>query len=184
MKKLPIFVKILIGLFVVVAILVIVAAFQPSHYEVKRSTKIAAPPAAVFPQVNTLKNWEAWNPWMKLDPNIKLTYTGPASGKGASYSWTGNNEVGEGSATILESRPDEFVRFRLDFRKPMEATSHAEFTLQPQGDQTEITWKMSGENNLIGKAISMFMSMDKMIGEPFEKGLADMKSIAESSTKK
>ena len=184
MKKLPLFVKILIGLFVVVAIFLIVAAFQPSHFEVKRSTRIVAPPASVFPQVNTLKNWEAWNPWMKLDPNIKVTYSGPPSGEGASYSWVGNNEVGEGRMTILESRPNELVRFKLEFLKPMEGKSDAAFTFKPQGDQTEVTWSMSGENNLIAKAVCLIMSMDKMIGEPFEKGLADMKSIVESTPKK
>jgi hypothetical protein len=184
MKKLPTFVKILIGLFVIIAIFVIIVAFQPSHYEVRRSTKISAAPAAVFPQVDTLKNWEAWNPWMKLDPKMKLSYAGPASGPGAVYSWVGNNDVGEGRMTILDSRPNEFVRFKLDFLKPMEGTSNSEFTFKPQGDQTEVTWSMSGENNFIAKAITLFMSMDKMIGESFEKGLADMKSFVESPAKK
>lgn len=180
MKKTSLFVKILLGFVVLVAIFVIVAAFQPAHYEVKRSTKIAAPPAAVFSQVDTPKNWEGWNPWFKLDPNIKLTYSGPPSGVGASYQWVGNNEVGEGKMTIVESKPNELVRFKLHFLKPMEATSDAEFTFKPQGDQTEVTWSMSGENGFAGKAITVFMSMDKMIGGPFEKGLADMKAIVEA----
>jgi hypothetical protein len=153
---------------------------QPSGYRVMRSLAINAPPAAVFPHVNELKKWETWNPWGKIDPNMKLTYDGPPSGVGASYSWVGNNEVGEGKATIVESRPGEFIRFKLEFFKPMAGVSDTVFTFRPQGTQTEVTWDMSGRNNFIGKAFCMFMNMDKMVGGQFEKGLADMKSIVEA----
>lgn len=175
--------KILIGLAVVVVLFLIVVALQPSSFRVARSATIAAPPDVVFPHVNELKKWAAWNPWEKLDPNMKLTYEGPESGTGASYSWIGNKDVGEGRMTITESKPNELVRFKLEFFKPMAGTSDAEFTFKPQGNQTEVTWAMSGKNNFMAKAFCLFMNMDKMIGGQFEKGLADLKTIAEQATK-
>ncbi len=175
--------KILIGLAVVVVLFVIVVALQPSSFRVTRSATIAVPPDAVFPHVNELKKWAAWNPWEKLDPNMKLTYEGPESGVGASYSWIGNKDVGEGRMTITESKPNESVQFKLEFFKPMAGTSDAEFTFKPQGSQTEVTWSMNGRNNFIAKAFCLFMNMDKMIGGQFEKGLADLKAIAEKPSK-
>lgn len=175
--------KILIGLAVIVIVFLIVVALQPSAYRVTRSAIVAAPPEAVFPHVNELKKWAAWNPWEKLDPNMKLTYAGPNAGVGASYSWVGNNEVGEGRMTITESNPNEVIRFKLEFFKPMAGVSDTLFTFQPQGNQTEVTWAMSGKNNFVGKAFCLFMNMDKMIGGDFEKGLTDLKAIVEQESK-
>ena len=84
--------------------------------------------------------------------------------------------------TVTESRPNELVQFKLEFFKPMAGVSTSEFTFKPQGNQTEVTWTMTGENNFIAKAMCLFMNMDKMVGEQFEKGLASMKSIAEENT--
>lgn len=172
--------KILIGLAVAIAVFLVVVALQPSHFSITRSTTIAAAPAAVFPHVNELRKWEAWSPWARLDPNMKATYRGPAAGVGAESAWAGNNEVGEGSMTITESRAGERVRFRLDFVKPMAGTAAAEFTFQPQGNQTVVAWTMSGENSFVCKAIGMFVNCDKMVGEQFEKGLAQLKTVAEA----
>lgn len=176
--------KILIGVAVVLAVFLIIVALQPSTFRVTRSLAVAAPADAIFPHVNELKKWAAWNPWEKIDPNMKLTYEGPAAGVGASYSWVGNKDVGEGRMTITASRPNEAVRFRLEFFKPMAGVSDAEFTFKPQGNQTEVSWTMTGKNNFIAKAFCLFMNMDKMIGGQFEKGLADLKSIVETEAKK
>jgi hypothetical protein len=170
---------ILTGVAIVLAIFLIIVATRPSEYRVTRLVAISASPDVVFPHVNELKKWEAWNPWGKLDPNMKLTYDGSASGVGASYAWVGNREVGEGKATITESKQYEFVRFKLEFFKPMAGVSDTLFTFKPQGSQTEVTWAMTGRNNFIGKAFCLFMNMDKMIGGQFEKGLADMKAVVE-----
>ena len=176
--------KILIALIVIVVVFVIVVALQPADFRVTRSATIAAPPAAVFAQVNDLHNWEAWSPWAKLDPNSKIAYEGPPAGVGAAFAWSGNYEVGEGRMTITESRPNEFVQFKLDFVKPFKGTNTAEFTFKPEGNQTAVTWSMSGKKNFIMKAIGLFVSCDKMMGGFFEKGLAQMKSVAEAAAKK
>src|SRR6185312_10441905 len=112
---------------------------------------IPAPPEKVFAQVNELRAWEAWSPWAKKDPNAKSTYSGPASGVGASMAWAGNKEVGEGSMTIVESRVNELVGFKLEFLKPFKATNTAEFTFQPRGNQTVVSWTMTGKSNFFFK---------------------------------
>ncbi|MBC8001968.1 MAG: SRPBCC family protein [Opitutaceae bacterium] len=177
-------IKILTGIAVLLIILLIVIATRPGEFKVARSATINTSPALVFAQVNELRKWEAWNPWGKLDPNMKLTYSGAASGVGASYAWVGNNEVGEGRATITEIRADELVQLKLEFFKPMAGVSTATFTLRPHGGHTEVTWAMDGKNNFIAKAMCLVMSMDKMIGNQFEKGLADLKLVAEAAAKK
>lgn len=157
------------------------AAMQPDEFRVSRSIVIAAPAAAVFEQVNTLRNWEAWNPWGKLDPDMKLTYAGPPAGSGAGYAWEGNNQVGTGRTTIVESRPPEYIRLKLEFMKPFSATNTGEFTFRPAGSATEVTWSMSGRSNLLAKAMHLVFDMDKMVGGMFEQGLANMKAVAEAA---
>jgi uncharacterized protein YndB with AHSA1/START domain len=165
---------------VLVVILVVVIATRPEDFSISRSATVAAPPEKVFPQVNDLHNWEAWSPWAKLDPNMKMTFTGPETGTGAAYTWSGNSKVGEGRMTIVESRPSELVRIKLEFMKPFAATNASEFTFQPQGNQTTVTWSMTGKRNFMTKAMSLVMSMEKMLGGQFEQGLAQMKAIAEA----
>jgi uncharacterized protein YndB with AHSA1/START domain len=175
--------KILIALVVIVVVLVVIVALQPSEFRVTRSITISAPPAAVFAQVNDFHKWEAWNPWGKIDPAMKQTYEGAPAGPGAIYTWSGNNEVGEGHMTITDSRPNELIRVKLEFFKPFAATNTAEFTLKPEGNQTVVTWSMFGEKNFMAKAVHLVINMDKMIGGQFEKGLADMKSVVEGAPK-
>ena len=175
--------KILIALAVIIVVFVVIVALQPKEYRVARSATISASPAAVFAQVNDFHKWEAWNPWGKIDPAMKQAYEGAPAGVGAIYTWAGNNEVGEGRMTITESRPSELIRIKMEFFKPFAGTSTAEFTFKPEGNQTAVTWSMTGENNFMAKAIHLFMNMDKMIGGQFEKGLASMKSVVESAPK-
>jgi uncharacterized protein YndB with AHSA1/START domain len=172
-------IKILIGCGVIVVGLVAIVATRPAEFRVTRRTTIAAPAPAVFAQVNDFHKWEAWNPWARIDPAMTRTYEGAPAGSGAVYTWAGNNEVGAGRMTLIESRPNDLIRVRLDFLKPFRSTSIAEFTFKPEGDHTVVTWSMSGRNNFITKAVHLVMDMDKMIGGNFEKGLASMKAAVE-----
>jgi len=171
---------------IIALLVVIVGAFlafvatRPSEFRVTRSASMAAPPAAVFAQINDFHKWEAWSPWAKLDPNAKNTFEGSASGQGAVFKWEGDNKVGAGIMTITESHPGDLVRINLEFLRPFKATNLTEFTFAPKGDQTVVTWTMSGRNNFIGKAISLFMDCDKMVGSQFETGLASIKKIVET----
>jgi hypothetical protein len=165
----------------IIAIFCVVVAMQPARYTVERSTTINAPAPAVFAQVNDFHKWEAWSPWAKMDPNMKTTYSGPPAGNGAAYSWVGNSDVGEGRMTITESRPSDLIKIKLEFIKPFAATNATDFTFTPQGNQTNVKWSMTGEKNFITKAFTMFMNMDKMVGDDFEKGLLQMKLVAEAA---
>ena len=176
--------EIFIALAAVIAVFLIIVALQPSDFRIERSATIAAPPAVVFTQVNNLHKWEGWSPWMKLDPGAKQTYEGPEEGTGAIFRWVGNSKVGEGSMTVTASKPAELVTFRLDFLKPFAGTNIAEFTFKPDGSQTAVTWSMTGKKSFIPKIFCMFMSMDKMVGGQFEKGLADLKTISEGAAGK
>lgn len=171
---------ILILVAIAVVIFFIAAAMQPSEFRVTRTATIFAPASAVFALVNDLQKWEAWSPWAKLDPNAKNSFEGPASGTGAIMRWAGNSKVGQGSMTITESRPDEFIRFKLEFLKPFVATNTAEFTFNYENDQTIVTWTMYGKSNFMNKAIGLIMNCEKMVGGQFERGLATLKSVAEA----
>jgi len=175
--------KVLIVVAVILVVLVVIVALQPSDFRVTRSATMSAPAPAVFAQVNDFHKWEAWNPWGKIDPAMKQTYEGAPAGTGAINTWVGNKEVGEGRMTIVESHPSDLIRIKLEFFKPFAATNTAEFTFKPEGNQTVVTWSMSGDKNFMAKAVHLFMNMDKMIGGQFDKGLAAMKSIVEGAPK-
>jgi hypothetical protein len=173
--------RILLGIVVLILVFVIYVALQPSTYEVRRQINISAPPDTVFALVNDFHKWDAWSPWAKLDPAMKTTYEGATAGPGAIYSWTGNDKVGEGRMTILDSRPNESVRIKLEFMKPFPSTSMTEFAMKGDGASTAVNWTTSGENNFIAKAALLMMGgMDKAMGPDFERGLAQMKAAAEA----
>ena len=177
-------IKILIALALLVAIIAIVAAFQSSIYRAVRTATIAAPPASVFAQTNDLHQYQTWNPFGKSDPAATYAYEGPATGLGSIVAWSSKGQTGEGRMTIVESRPNELVRYRLVFIKPMAGTGDMAFTFQAQGNQTLVTWSMEGEKVYIAKLMCLFMSMEKMIGGAFERGLAELKTIVEKEAKR
>ncbi|MCK9605697.1 MAG: SRPBCC family protein [Methylomonas sp.] len=166
---------------VVAVVFVLIVVRRPGDFQVTRSLLMAAPASSVFEQVNNLKKWDAWSPWAKLDPNANNVFQGPEAGVGAVMRWAGNSKVGEGSMTIVASQPSELIRFKLAFLKPFKATNSAEFTFQTEGEQTLVTWRMSGTNNFIGKVMGLFMNCDAMVGGQFEQGLAAIKAIVEAA---
>ncbi len=156
-----------------------VVATRPDSYTVSRSTVIAAPPSIVYAQIADFAAWQAWSPWGKLDPSMKTTFSGPAGQVGSSYAWQGNDKVGEGRMTILKAEAPSQVDVQLEFIKPWAGISDTTFALTPSGQSTMVVWTMTGKNNFMGKAFSMFMNMDKMIGGDFEHGLAKLKEVSE-----
>jgi hypothetical protein len=171
---------------VAVVLIVVVGGFlglvamQPSTFHIERSITMAAPPEKVFEQINDLRKWDAWSPWAKLDPSAKYAYEGPQSGAGAITHWAGNDQVGEGSMTIVESKPHEVVKLELVFLKPMQDTATSEFHFKPEGEKTVVTWTMDGEKNFMEKMVCLFMDMDKMVGGSYEEGLGNIKKIVET----
>ena len=168
---------------VVVAGVLIYAATKPDSFRVERSATIKAPPDKIFALIVNLHGWDAWSPYEKKDPDMKRTFTGPESGKGAIYEWDGNKDVGQGRMEIIEATPPSKVAIKLDFLKPFEGHNTAEFTMVPSGvpsgDNTTVTWAMYGPSPYIAKVMGTVFNLDKMIGNDFEAGLAALKAVAE-----
>ena len=169
----------LITVFVLLAALMFYVATRPASFRIQRSIHIAAPSEKLFAYLIDLHNFDAWSPWAPLDPAMRKTHSGAASGVGASYEWQGNNKVGHGRMEIVEAVAPERVLIKLDFLKPFEAHNMAEYLLAERDSETEFTWAMYGPNNFLSKVMGLFFNMDKMVGAQFEQGLAALKTVAE-----
>lgn len=171
-----------LSLFVLAVIVIsVLITMQPDELIIVRSASFNAPPERVFEQVNDFHKWEAWSPWAKLDPAMKSFYSGPDRGTGSVYEWSGNDDVGRGKMTILESRPGEMVRIDLEFIEPMASRSKSDFTFKPADGKTDVTWSMTSEHDLISKAFCLVVDMDKLLRSDFEKGLAQLRPIVETA---
>ncbi|MBS0320306.1 MAG: SRPBCC family protein [Proteobacteria bacterium] len=172
--------KVLLGVLVVVGVILAFAATRPDSFRVERSITIAAPPDRVYPHVADFRAWPQWSPWEKLDPGMQRTLSGPPDGKGAVYAWSGNDKVGAGRMEILDAVPPRSLRIKLDFIRPLEGHDLTEFTFAPNpGGGTDVHWVMSGPSPYLTKLMSVFVSMDSLIGKDFEQGLASLKAVAE-----
>jgi effector-binding domain-containing protein len=171
---------ILIILGSLLAIFFILALVMPKDYEVKRSITIKAPATQVHDSLKSLRFFQKWAPWNELDPNMKITYKGTDGEVGSGYTWEGNKEVGKGEmelTKVTENRIDNTVHFL----EPWESTSGGYYLIEPAQGETKVTWGMTGTTPFPWNAMCVFMSMDKMIGKDFEKGLNKLKSVMESS---
>ncbi|HWH83623.1 MAG TPA: SRPBCC family protein [Burkholderiaceae bacterium] len=172
--------KILAALVVVLVVGVLIAALtKPDTFAVQRSATIKAPPEKIFAVLNDFHRWPDWSPWEKLDPQMKRTLGGAERGRGATYAWEGNSKAGAGRMEIIDSVPAQRVGIQLDFIKPFEGHNVATFTLAPQGDATQVNWRMDGPTPFVSKVMQVFVSMDSLIGKDFEEGLANLKALAE-----
>jgi Polyketide cyclase / dehydrase and lipid transport len=174
------FKKILLGLLFLVVALIVIVAIQPEDFTVSRSITVQAPVAKVFDEIDDFQSFQTWSPWAKLDPNCKYAFEGPETGTGSIMKWSGNDEVGEGSLTITESDPSSGVKQKLVFTKPFACRNDVAISLKPDEDEkTNIVWSMSGKNDFMGKAMSLIMNMDEMVGSMYDKGLATLKEKVE-----
>jgi len=173
------FKKFLFLLIVVIAGLAGYVALQPDNFRIERRMMVDVPPQDVFAQVNDFHKWDDWSPWAKLDPDATVAFEGPRAGQGAVFKWAGNDKVGQGTMTLVASKPGEFVRIDVEFVKPFEGKSTSEFTFRPQGDRTQVTWASYGPMTYLTKAMCLIMNMEKMLGPDMEKGLVQMKAVAE-----
>jgi uncharacterized protein YndB with AHSA1/START domain len=166
-------------LFIIVAVILVIAGTKPNTFQIERQLDINATPDKIFTLINDFHQWSLWSPWEQLDPDMKRTYSGAAAGQGAVYEWTGNKKVGAGRMEILSTTPPTTVTIKLDFIKPVEGHNTTVLNMTPAGDQTNVRWEMHGPNTMMGKIMSVFISMDKMVGKDFERGLANLKAAVE-----
>ena len=164
---------------VLIAAVLIYAAMQPDTFRIQRTASIKARPERVFAVLNDFQQSPSWSPYEKKDPAMKRAFSGAPVGKGSVYEFDGNKEVGTGRIEIIESLPPKKVTLQLDMIKPFKASNIVEYTLEPKGEATEVTWAMHGSAPFLSKLICPFMDMDKMVGTDFEVGLANLKAVTE-----
>ena len=167
------------ALVVGIGVVLAIAATKPDTFRIQRSAAIKAPPEKIFPLINDFRQWGAWSPYEHKDPAMKRTYSASTSGRGAVYEWDGDKNVGAGRITITDTSPPSKVFIDLDMLKPFAASNKVEFTLVPNGNGTNVTWEMQGGVPYFAKIVHMFIDMDRMVGNDFEAGLANLKANAE-----
>ena len=171
--------RVALVLAVLIAGVLLFALTKPDTFRVQRAITINAAPEKIFALIKDFHQWDAWSPWEKLDPAMKRTFSGTASGKGAAYAWEGDSKVGAGRMEILDATPSSRILIDLQFFAPMEGRNTAEFLLQPQGGVTTVSWTMQGPNPYIAKLMQVFCDIGDFVGKDFDKGLASMKLAAE-----
>jgi hypothetical protein len=167
-----------------IAVILAVAARKPDDFRVTRTVLVQAPPEKIYPLIADFHRWAEWSPYEKKDPAMKRTFSGAGNGVGAVYAWDGDKNVGSGRMEIANvTEPSEGgpakIALKLDFLKPFEGHNMAEFTMVPLANGTTVSWVMYGPSPLIAKVMGLFFDMDKMIGDDFALGLANLKSAAE-----
>jgi len=162
-----------------VAVVLLLATTKPDTFQVRRSAPINAVPDSIWHYLDDFHNWGAWSPWERMDSAMTRTYSGAPSGVGAVYAWSGNKKVGTGRMEITGAEPDSSLTIALDFLAPFEAHNTAHFSLAASGDSTIVTWTMTGPSPYLSKVMSVFVSMDRMVGPDFEAGLANLKHVVE-----
>jgi uncharacterized protein YndB with AHSA1/START domain len=176
--------KLLKGLLIVAVLLiaafVIIGFFLPKVATVERSTTIAAAPETILGLADGFKRFNEWSPWASLDPATKYTYSGPERGVGARMEWSSDNpDVGQGSQEIIAVEPGRSVTSALDLG--MDTPTTTKMVLTPEGSGTRVTWTLTTDfsSSLIGRYFGL--ALDSMVGPDYERGLAKLKALAESS---
>jgi uncharacterized protein YndB with AHSA1/START domain len=168
-----------------IILLAIILAFlfyvmrKPDSFRIERQISINAPAADVFRWINNVRRFNEWNPWAQMDPTSTITYSGPEEGPKASYTWLGK-KTGEGSMTLIDEKPPNEVSFALSFIRPWKGNNKTTFQIHEGSGATNVSWAMTGPSNFFNKLFTTFMSMDKMVGKDFEKGLATLKEKVEA----
>ena len=174
--------KFALGVLAVLIVILLMAAMKPGSFSVSRTTTIAAPPEKIAALITDFQQWRSWSPWENLDPAMQRTFSGAASGKGAVYAWQGNKEVGRGRMEIVDAAAPARTVIKLDFLEPFASSNVTEFSLKPDGaasGRTIVTWTMTGPMLFVSRLMTVFVSMDALIGKDFDKGLASLKAAAE-----
>ncbi len=164
---------------IAVAALLVYATTRPDTFHVERTVVIDAAPAAIYPYMSDFRKGELWVPYESRDPGMKRTFGGPESGKGSIYEFAGNRQVGQGRMEIVETEEPTRVVITLDMIEPMRDHNRVEYTIHPLATGSQVTWAMSGTCNYIEKVVGIFISADKMVGNDFTTGLANLKFIVE-----
>ena len=155
---------------------------RPNSFSYDRSVVVKAPAERIFPLIADLATFNSWNPFNE-DPSIKGSYGGHTRGPGARYVFE-SRRAGTGHIDVIEDQPPNQVVMRLVMTRPMVCDNRVEFRLEPVGEETRVTWSMTGAVSFTGKIVNQLMDCDAMCGRQFDKGLAKLKAIAEGTTER
>ncbi len=167
-------------LVLLVSIILLTASRRPDTFRTARTRTISSAPEKLFPLIDNLRQMNSWNPYALRETSGTARYSGPERGEGATFHFAGSKS-GSGHIEVIESRPNSTVTLRLAMVKPFKVDNTVEFTLEPKGAATDVTWAMHGKQPLLGKVMALFINCDKMMGRDFEEGLANLAKIAEKS---
>lgn len=178
MKKTAI--RVAIGLVVVLVLFAVIGMLLPRKVHLERSIDVAAPASVVFDLVDDLRRWPDWTPWNKeADPSLEFTFEGDR-GEGTSYSWKGD-EFGTGRLTITKSTPQQGVECEMYFNGE-DLPSYSSIQLSPDGDVTTVVWTFDGDMGASPVGRYFGLMMESLLGPDYEKGLSNLKTIAESES--
>ncbi|MBN1895598.1 SRPBCC family protein [bacterium] len=161
-----------------ILIILILAMIAPKQYHVERSIEIQAPAVLVFEQIRFWDNWEAWSPWADMEPAMAVSIQGRDGAAGSEYHWTGKR-TGSGWMTHLESRPPERFAYHVRHIKPLPGKSEGVFLLEESGGITKASWIYRGRTPMPWNIMNLFVSMDKIAGRDFERGLILLRDLCE-----
>ncbi len=168
-----------VGVGIVIVVVVAGAFFMPRHPVVSRSIEIAEPAATVFPLVSDLRRFNDWSPWFDRDPNAAYTFTGPTDGVGQTFHWKSDKpEVGSGSMTVQRLDPNKEVEISLEFTDRGTATTWID--LEPDSAGTKVAWKFSTDLGFNPVDRYFGLMFDGLVGPDYERGLARLKTLAET----
>jgi Polyketide cyclase / dehydrase and lipid transport len=174
------FLKVLGIIVAVLAVIILLGGMLlPKTYSVSRSTMINASDSTIYNNIANFNEFLKWNPWSRMEPTAKTTISGPVAQPDHLYKWVGD-ETGSGQMKIKQVETNKMVDIELKFIEPFESLADTKFEITTDGANKKVTWSMSGDNDLMGKWMGVFMSMDSMIGKDFEDGLKNLKEKAES----
>jgi uncharacterized protein YndB with AHSA1/START domain len=169
--------RVLLALVVLVVALVAIAYALPSRYHVTRSIDIDAPPSKIYPLVAEVRAWKQWSAWNQRDPNMVIVYEGPPAGAGARWTWKSASE-GNGEMTLTGAEPDRRIDYALAF-PDYDSKATGAIVIEPTSPtSTRVTWTNDGDLGNNPMMRWMGLVMDRMVGNDFAIGLANLKTVA------
>lgn len=168
----------LYGLLAIIIILVITMFALGTQYQYEKSMIINAPANKVYANINSMQSFNQWNPWMKLDPQMKVEYKGVSGVKGDRYCWDSNlDDAGAGCQEIVAIEENRKIQTKINFIRPFEGEAFSDIILEPQGNATKVTWNMKTEMGYPTNLMKLFM--DGQMDDSYIEGLMNLKKISE-----
>jgi len=175
MKKFLKIVGVILAIFIAYCVIAMLVVDNKAHNE--QSIVINAPKENVWQNVNSMKAFNTWNPWMKMDPKLVVTYKGASGEVGDGYHWKGNDDVGEGEQEITAIVPNDKVATKMHFTEPMNDTATSDLLLATEGAGTKVTWTIDYEIETVFKPMKPMMTWQ--MNKSFSEGLGKLKELAE-----